>query len=252
MEYVSFGTGTQSLVMIPGLGDGLKTVRGTAAAMAMMFREYGKSYRVYVFSRKNKLEKGCTIRDMAGDQKRAMEQLGIGKSHIMGISQGGMIAQYLAIDFSQLVDKLVLGVTAARANETMERVLASWCAMAEAEDYKSLFIDIMEKSYTEQYIKRYRRAYPVLTRIGRPRNFDRFLTQARAIACFDASEELQKIQCPTLVLGAAQDKIVGGKAAAELAGKIAGSRLLMYEDFGHGVYEEAKDFNRQVLDFLQA
>ena len=31
MDYVTFGTGTQVLVMIPGLGDGLTTVKGMAA-----------------------------------------------------------------------------------------------------------------------------------------------------------------------------------------------------------------------------
>lgn len=30
------------------------------------------------------------------------------KAEVMGVSQGGMIAQYLAIDYPELVEKLVL------------------------------------------------------------------------------------------------------------------------------------------------
>ena len=40
MEYVSFGTGEKTLVMLPGLGDGLKTARGLAVPFALMFRQY--------------------------------------------------------------------------------------------------------------------------------------------------------------------------------------------------------------------
>lgn len=36
MDYISFGSGDRNLIMIPGVGDGLKTVRGTAAAFALM------------------------------------------------------------------------------------------------------------------------------------------------------------------------------------------------------------------------
>ena len=36
LDYIRFGTGPKNLVMIPGLGDGLKTVRG----MAILLRFY--------------------------------------------------------------------------------------------------------------------------------------------------------------------------------------------------------------------
>lgn len=42
MDYISFGNGQKNLVMIPGLGDALKTVKGTAAIFAMMYREFVK------------------------------------------------------------------------------------------------------------------------------------------------------------------------------------------------------------------
>ena len=36
MEYIRFGRGEKVLVMLPGLGDGLRTVKGTALPMALM------------------------------------------------------------------------------------------------------------------------------------------------------------------------------------------------------------------------
>ena len=55
MDYVTFGKGKKSLVIIPGLGDGLQTVKGMAQMLALTYRELVKVYKVYVFSRINKL-----------------------------------------------------------------------------------------------------------------------------------------------------------------------------------------------------
>ena len=252
MDFISFGRGKESLIMLPGLGDGLQTVKGKALIMAMLFREYGKHYRVYVFSRKNKLEKNDSIQNMAKDQWEAMKKLGIHKAHIIGISQGGMIAQCLTINYPDTVNKLVLAVSLSRQNEMTKGVISSWIKMAKANDTRSLLMDVMEKSYTEKYKKRYKPFYPILGRISRPKDFNRFIIQANAILQHNAYEELEKIKSETLIVGAGKDEIVGMNASREMAEKIAGSKLVIYESFGHGVYEEAKDFHKRVLEFLRA
>lgn len=65
MDYISFGNGNRNLIMLPGLGDGLSTVKGMALVFAIMYRIYAKEFTVYVFSRKNHLQEGCTTREMA-------------------------------------------------------------------------------------------------------------------------------------------------------------------------------------------
>lgn len=59
MDYVSFWNGNKNLIMLPGLGDGLFTVKGMAFVLSMMYRIYAKEFTVYVFSRKNYLQKIC-------------------------------------------------------------------------------------------------------------------------------------------------------------------------------------------------
>lgn len=250
MDYVTFGKGKDVLVMIPGLGDGLRTVKGLAVPMAATYKMFAEHYKVYVFSRKNRLKEGCTTRDMAGNLARAMKLLGIQKADIVGISQGGMIAQYLAIDYPDLTEKLVLAVTSPRTNPMMREVVGQWIFWGEKGDYRNLFIDTAEKTYSEKALKKYRLWYPVLTRVGKPKDFGRFIIQAKSCFSHDACLELNKIVCPTLILGGECDRIVGGDASKELAEKIAGSELFLYPNLGHGAYEEGKDFNRRVLKFL--
>ena len=107
-----------------------------------------------------------------------------------------------------------------------------------------------DKMYSAEYVKRYRPFMPLLTLLQKPKDVERFIILAKSCLTCDAYEELQKIQCPVLVLGGREDLVVSGKASEELAAKIPGATLHMYEQWGHGLYEEEKDFNRLVLDYL--
>ena len=112
MHYVSFGKGDKKLVVLPGLSDGLATVKGKTWLLSFPYRKFFRDYIVYMFSRKNNMPEGYTIRDMANDQALVMRKLGIDQCYLLGVSQGGMISQYLAIDHPDMVIKLILAVTA--------------------------------------------------------------------------------------------------------------------------------------------
>lgn len=249
-DYITFGRGEKPLVIIPGLGDGLKTVKGTAVSFAFMYKIFAKDFKVYVFSRRNNLKSGFSIENMAEDTAYIMEKLNIENACVLGVSQGGMIAMCLAEKFPNSVQRLVLAVTAARPNEISKKVLSDWIASANKNDFDSIFIDTAEKSYTEKRLKVYRSFYPLLCKISRPKSLDKFIIQAAACLNYNAYEKLKNITCPTLVIGGEEDKIVGGAASAEIAGQIKGSQLKMYKDLGHGLYEQAKDFNSTVLGFF--
>ncbi len=251
MDYIVFGNGNKNLVMIPGLGDGLKTAKGMAIPFALMYHKLAKDYRVYVMSRRNDLPEGFTTKDMARDVHFALEKLGIDKTYLVGVSQGGMISQYVAIDYPEQVEKLILTVTLARQNDTVQKVISDWLDMAKQGDYKSIMIDTAEKSYSENYLKKSRWMYSLLGNVGKPKSFERFLVMAQACVTHDAYDELERITCPTLVVGGKEDKIVTGNASEEIAEKIANSELCMYEGLGHGAYEEARDFLDRVMSFFR-
>lgn len=250
MRYVSFGHGETALVVLPGLSDGLATVKGRALLLAKPYQKFFDRYTVFIFSRKDAMPEGHSIRDMANDQAQAMAALGLKTAAVMGVSQGGMIAQYLAIDHPELVEKLVLAVSAPCANDMIRTNVEKWIRLARQGDHKALMIDTAEHSYSPAYLKKLRKAYPLLGAVGKPASYDRFLINARAILGFDAAGELGKICCPTFIIGGEIDQIVGVQASHELNGQIAGSRLYVYPGLGHAAYEEAEDFYPRIFDFL--
>ena len=134
MDYIRFGTGDRVLIMLPGLGDSLRSVKGTALPMALMYRIFTKKFTVYAFSRKFAQPVGYSTRDMARDVAEAMEQLNIEKADVFGVSMGGMIAQHLAIDYPEKVGKLILTVTCARPNPILTESIKEWMAYAEKGD----------------------------------------------------------------------------------------------------------------------
>lgn len=250
MEYAAFGCGERALVLLPGLSDGLATVKGKALLLAWPYRRFLKRWTLYMFSRKDPLPEGCSIRDMAADQAAAMKALGIDRACVMGVSQGGMIAQYLAIDHPEMVEKLVIAVSAPRSNPVARERVGAWMEYARQGDHRRLMIDTAEHSYSQGYLRKYRRLYPLIGCVGRPGDYRRFLVNAAAILAFDAREALGDIRCPTLIIGGEDDRIVGVGASHELHGLIPGSALHIYPGLGHAAYEEAGDFNDRVFRFL--
>ena len=252
MYYVSFGYGSKPLIILPGLSDGLVTVKGKAALLAKRYERFFNNYTVFMFSRKNYMPDNYSIRHMAYDQARAMDILGIESAYVMGVSQGGMIAQYLAIDNPEKVDKLVLAVTAARVNETIEANVKRWIAFAKQGRHKELMIDTAEKGYSRDYLAKYRKIYPIIGLIGKPSDYNRFLINASAILKFSAVQYLNLITCPTLIIAGEDDNTVGVEASYELHDRIKGSQIHVYRGLGHAAYQEAEDFNELVYEFLEA
>lgn len=251
MDYITFGRGRKNMIIIPGMGDGLKNVSGLAVPYALLCKKLAKKYKVYVFSRRNIMPETFTTKDMAQDVYYAMNRLNIHEAYVMGISQGGMIAQHLALDYPQAVEKLILTVTISKQNKIMNNVIRRWIQMAEAKDYKAIIIDLAKRSYTRMHIKAALCMYTLLGNIGEPSNYQRFLTMARACLTHNTYDRLDKIQCPTLIIGGREDGIVSCRASEEIAERIPNSKMYIYKHLGHGLYQETADFLPRVIQFCK-
>ena len=248
MDYLRFGGGSRALVVIPGLN--LRGVGETRYTWLRMYRPFSEDYEIFVFDRKADVPQGYDLAGMAEDTAQAMDALGIRQADVIGISQGGMIAQYLALDRPELVRKLVLGVTMSRPNETIRRAVRQWTALAERGDFNGIARDVMERAYSDDYLETFGKLLLKASAMRGVPPLDRFAVLTKACLTCDTYDRLGDIRCPVLVLGGRKDRVLTGEASVELAEKL-GCELYMYEDLGHSAWEEAGDFNARALAFLR-
>ena len=252
MDYVTFGTGNQPLVIIPGLGDGLQTVKGMAMPFSITYRLLAERYKIYVFSRINELRQNYTTRDMAVDVAEAMETLHLDTAYVMGISQGGMIAQWLAANFPEMVEKLVLAVTTAKLNNLGRERISCWLNLSQSGTYKDLMIDIARHSYTTKSFGKFKYLYRIMGIFGHIKDKQRIDIQALSCLKHDSLAFLEKINCPTLIIGAEKDDVLGVDGSLGLQQHIKGSQLIILSGCGHALSEKNENFQKRVLVFLES
>ena len=241
--YIRFGTGKKNLIMVAGMS--MTGLAGLGAAVSEMYRGYVEEYTVYVFDRRLVLPDDASVRSMAQDTAEAMQALGIEKADVMGASQGGMIALILAIDHPELVHALIPCSSCCYQNEVGKETFSVWSALADQRDGNGIYRNFFARVYTVPNES----ALALCLDTSTAEQCRRFGILARACYNFDCRDELKKIQCPVLVLGSAQDRVLGGASSPDLAERL-GCECFIYQDYGHAVYDEAPDFRQRMLNFL--
>ena len=245
-----FGKGKKNLIMLPGLGDGLTTVKGKALPMALMYKEFAKDFTVYMMSRREPLPEDFSTKDMAADIALFMEKSGIEKASIFGVSMGGMIAQHFAADFTEKTEKLILAATAPKSNDTMKSCVPEWVELARNGKGAELMDSNVKNMYSDDYYRKNRWLTPITGKIAVPKDCSRFLSMAKACLEHDAFPVLKNIKAPVLIIGGEEDRTVGPEGSKILAKEIPDAEIFMYPGLRHAVYDEGKDFNRRIFEFL--
>ena len=199
------------------------------------------------------------IADLADDAAAVLRALSIAKSHVVGISMGGLVAQELALRHAEVVDRLVLASTTAGGLRmalpppwTLLRILPAfiWHSKMEPGELKSRALSlIMAPGYPESHPEEMER----IAEIGRCERITReaYGRQLRAGLRHAMPRRLGKIQANTLVIHGENDPAFVVKNGVKLARWIPDARLIVYPNTGHlPIIERAEEFNRDVLDFL--
>lgn len=249
LDYIAFGTGKTPLVILNGVS--LRTLAVSAPVMRAGYARFGESHRVYMIDRRKNIQPGLSVDDMALDTAAALDCIGVKNADVLGFSQGGMIAQRIAVLRPELVGRLCLVSTLARQNETSRKTLAAWSALVQSGDVRALNREVFRSVYSDAYLQRYRRAFQMLEGEGTAEEVRRFGVLVEACREFDAYDALDAIDCPVLAIGSLHDRTLSPCGMTELAEKL-GCELYMYDDYGHALNDEAPDFKQRVANFFTA
>lgn len=244
VDYVTFGKGDKTLIIITGLSLQRLGDMSNLAIYSLFYR-YAKEYKVYIFDRKDHIEEGISIENMADDLYHSLQEFHIANASIIGISQGGMIAQLFAIKYPQKVTSLVLALTFSRNNAISRETIRGWIEMAK------LNKDSMCKTFSSPILKKLYVINKLFLKTVSVEKQERFVRLANSILEFDCHKSLDKITCPTLVLGAKNDLVLGVDGARELANSIPNASYYEFSKLGHAAFIESKQFNKMILEFLR-
>jgi 3-oxoadipate enol-lactonase len=197
-----------------------------------------------------------TVERMAADAIAVLDAEGAGRTHVVGASLGGMIAQEIAITYPDRVDRLVLACTTPGGSrgfpmpERTVRLLTESLGMAREQALR-LFV---ENALAPETV----RSRPEIVeriiahRLASPQSIPAWQAQATAGATFDAADRVASIAAPTLVLQGTEDEVVDPRNGDLLAELIPGTRLERFEGAGHVFFwEQPQRFVEVVTGFLE-
>ena len=251
MQYFTFGDGPEVFVMIPGIS--IKSVMFSAEDVAKEYKEMKEKYTLYVFDRRSEIPSEYSISDMARDTAAAMKALGLESVNLFGASQGGMISMVIAAEYPELVKNLILGSTTAEVTDEALGVISKWIGLAKSGEKTELCQSFGEEIYPKEFYEKYKGAFAMMGKVITDEELERFIIIASGCKGFDFTGRLGDIKCPVLVLGAADDRVLGSDAAGRLAAAFAGRSdcdSYIYDGYGHAAFDMAPDYRQRMMEFI--
>jgi pimeloyl-ACP methyl ester carboxylesterase len=197
-----------------------------------------------------------TIADMARDLWSVCDAAGIERTHLLGVSMGGAIAQEAALTAPQRVASLQLHCTWAGHDAYLQRVVESFKAIRAGLPREAALRTIGLWAFTPECYARRPDFIELVVQRGLthpyPQPLHGYLRQADAVIGHDARARLPGLRVPTLVTVGSEDILTPPRFARELAGLIPGARLELLPGVGHGYFWEAPEaFNATCSEFLR-
>lgn len=228
----------------------LRPLGGSMALWGTLEARLAEHYRLLVFDPRGvgasgPAPLGCSTRGMAADVRVLLQTLRIARANVFGLSLGGMVGEWLAIDAPELVNKLILASTLPRAGAISRRIagdvlsFARWFLRPGIGAEVGLVRQILSPEFRRAQPERVA-AIEALVR-AHPTSRANLWKLALAAAGHDAEPRLSEIAAPTLLLVGARDPVAGSRSQTELILGIADARLEVIRESGHDLSLEAPD-----------
>jgi pimeloyl-ACP methyl ester carboxylesterase len=196
-----------------------------------------------------------TMKDMAEDMHAVVENAGIEKMYVLGVSMGGMIAQEYYFSHGERVSGLILSNTnygkgsVLPSQEVLKILSTSSSGQFNYEGLVGRMKPATSKHFSEEKKEEFDEL--VYARLANGDDARGYMGQLYAVAGFDSHERLAQIQAPTLIITADEDIVVPPENATELHRRIPRSKLLVFKGAGHLLcFERFSDYDRRVLAFV--
>jgi 3-oxoadipate enol-lactonase len=251
MAYDDTGGSGTALVLLHGFPFDRSMWRGQAEAVGEEFRVVAPDLRGLG---ETPVGDEVSIEGMAEDVSALLDELGLGRVVLGGLSMGGYVAFEFFRKFTERVRALVLADTRPQADteegrrtreETAQRALKEGMAPI----VESMLPKLLSAETRERGGEVLERARALM--LGTSPEGAAAALRAMA-ARRDQTDLLPSINVPTLIIVGGEDTVTPPADAEAMHAKIEGSRLVVVEGAGHlSNVERPEQFNRALVEFLR-
>jgi 3-oxoadipate enol-lactonase len=192
-----------------------------------------------------------SLDQLAEDARALLRALGIGRTHWVGLSMGGMIGQRLALEQPALFESLVLCDTTSRIPAEAKPLWDQRISTAERQGMEPLVEPTLERWFTAPFRERGGAVLERVRAMIRSTDPRGYAGCCHTIAALDLTDRLQAIRLPTLVIVGEEDVGTPVAASRAIQEQIEGSELVILKSASHlSNMEQPVEFERALLAFL--
>lgn len=243
----------QPLVLLRGLARSARYWLGFHELLAQRFRIVLVDNRGVGFS--DATRPPYTTSQMADDVIAVLDDAGIRRAHLFGISLGGMIAQWTAAKYPHRIDRLVLGCTTGGGRAGSGATVDAMAALLRGGTMP--FHEAMRHTAPWVVAPHFLEARPevidrwVAIAVEEPPRFAGLLGQLWAGARHDCSRHLRRIRSETLVLTGDADRLIPAINSYRLVERIPQARIRVLGRAGHDFPTELPEQTAEIVgDFV--
>jgi len=250
LSYTLEGSG-QPILLIHGVGADLRSwdvvcqdLSGEFSLLRMDLRGHGQS---------GPIRAPYSIEKFASDAVAVMDAAGIGKAHLAGFSLGGLIGQFLAIDWPDRFEKIALiSAVAGRTAEERSKV-ASRLGVIREKGIEAVTGAARDRWFTEDFVRANPQAIERRITELLANDKDSYLEAYRVFGETELVDQLHKIRHSTLVMTGENDQGSNTRMARTMKDKIADAELIILPHLKHSVLVEAPhEISRRLRVFFKS
>ena len=227
--------------------------------------DFARDHRVIIFDQRGTGRSPSRSRDfsiarLAADAASLLRHLDGRDAIVLGHSNGGRVAQTLALDYPDLVGTLILASSGATHGDSAKGIPLKLCLELVEKGYeRSLWDGGLDTGFTAAYREKHAdevEKFMKMRAAGSP-PLEIFLRHVIGRQDYDSNGRLAKLTIPTLVMvgddedHGAQGGMTHLASAKTLAGEIPGAKLVILEGQGHYYYYSAhEEMNRIIREFI--
>jgi 3-oxoadipate enol-lactonase len=191
-----------------------------------------------------------SIEQLGRDVIALLDALELDRVHFCGLSMGGMIGMWLAVNAPERLRKLVLSNTGARIGTS-----EAWNARIEAvrkNGMKSVAAAVVDRWFSPAFREKAPATVSNTLKMLEEANPEGYAACCAAVRDFDFREQLSKIRMPVLVIAGAHDPATPPADGRFLVDHIPGARYVELDAAHLSNIEDQARFTREVTSFLNS